>query len=226
LLPLSIFLGAFAFIVLIPIAPRLPFTFQRTLAFLPLHLDSDARLSAQATWDWRLNMWIALLPQVPEHLLLGKGLAILPEDYNALMGTELGGAGGKIDASQNPLALSYDYHNGPLSVLIPFGIWGAIAFIWFITASLRVLHANYRYGDPALQTVNMFLFGSFLGALLQFTFVGGGLSADLLKFTGLLGLSVAFNGGLCRPAPQPARKTEEARTPFPERPRFQPVFHK
>ena len=25
------------------------------------------------------------------------------------------------------MALSYDYHNGPLSVLIPFGIWGGIA---------------------------------------------------------------------------------------------------
>jgi len=227
LLPLLIFFGVFAFVILIPTASRLPFTFQRTVAFLPLHLDPYARESAQTTLNWRIQMWTALLPQVSQHLLLCKGLAIAPQDFNTLMGVDsaIGVAGGDFDASQNQLALSYDYHNGPLSVLIPFGIWGAVAFLWFVAASLRVLRANFRYGDPALQTVNAFLFGCFLALLITFVFVGGGLNGDLMRFTGIVGLSVAFNGGACRPSPQPVPGTAETvGTLSPMRPRLQPVF--
>lgn len=223
LLPRLIFFGVFGLALLIPTASKLPFTFQRTLAFLPLHLDTQARQSAQATLDWRINMWSALLPQVPPHLLLGKGLAINPEDFNLYMGTALGDAGGEFDASLTPLALSYDYHNGPLSVLIPFGIWGAIGFLWLMAAGLKALHDNYRYGDPALQTVNMFLFANFIALLIVFLFVGGAMSSDLMRFTGVLGLSVALNGGVCRPAPQPVLETVRP-GPLPRlRPRLLPT---
>jgi hypothetical protein len=27
-----------------------------------------------------------------------------------------------------------DYHNGPLSILIPFGLFGMIAFLWLLGA--------------------------------------------------------------------------------------------
>lgn len=226
LLPVLIFLGTLGITILIPTASKLPFTFQRTLAFLPLHLDADARLSAQDTLDWRLQMWNALLPQIPQYLLLGKGLAISPEDYNSLMGNSsaLGQAGARIDASQDPLALSYDYHNGPLSVLIPFGIWGALAFVWFMAVAVRALYANFRYGDPELRTINCFLFANFLALLADFLFVGGGIASDLMKFTGLVGLSVALNGGICQPATQWSPETEEI--PRPIRPRWQPAFQK
>ena len=48
--------------------------------FCRLDLDPEARQAAEDTVDWRVNMWKALLPQVPKHLLLGKGLAISPEE--------------------------------------------------------------------------------------------------------------------------------------------------
>ena len=62
-------------------ANRLPLTFQRALSFLPVNIDAGVRADAQASLDWRIEMWKALLPQVPPHLLLGKGYAITPEDY-------------------------------------------------------------------------------------------------------------------------------------------------
>jgi hypothetical protein len=208
-------------------ASKLPFTFQRTLAFLPLHLDSDAQASAQATLDWRIQMWTALLPQIPEHLLLGKGLGVSPLDFQQMMGADAPlAASANFDASQDALALSYDYHNGPLSVLIPFGIWGAIAFLWLVWAGLRALRLNYRYGDPALQTVNGFLLASFAASLITFLFMGGALSTDLMRFTGILGLSVALNGGVRRSAPQPGPEAVAARSPSPMRPRLQPAFLK
>ncbi|MGD0252778.1 MAG: O-antigen ligase family protein [Verrucomicrobiota bacterium] len=209
LLPIFAWVGIMAAVAIIPLASRLPLTFQRTLAFLPLHLDSMVRQDAQTSLDWRVNMWKALLPQVPQYLLLGKGMAISPEEYNEMMGnTALGTATGVFDPSQNPLALSYDYHSGPLSVVLPFGIWGCIGFLWFLAASLRVMYRNFRYGDPSLQTINLFLFVIFSVSTFMFMFAWGALSTDMAKFIGFLGLSVALNGGVCRPVPQPVPAKE------------------
>jgi hypothetical protein len=209
LLPVFAFLGVLAAVAIVPLANKLPFTFQRTLAFLPLQIDPVAREAAQTTVDWRVNMWKALMPQIPEYLLLGKGLAITPEDYNEMMGqTALSAAAGNFDPGQNSLALAYDYHNGPLSVIIPFGIWGCITVLWFLAAGFRVLRCNYRYGDPSLQTINAFLFAAYLAYVFQFMFIGGSLSLDVAKFVGVIGLSVALNGGMCEPAPQPVQAKE------------------
>jgi O-Antigen ligase len=188
-----------------PLAPKLPYTFQRTLAFLPkeiIHLTPEARLEAQGSTDWRLDMWKALLPQVPKHLLLGKGYAITMEDLE-LMGQDSAFQNGS-DASQQGLALSGDYHNGPLSVILPFGIWGVLAFTWFLTASLRVMYLNYRYSSPELQTLNTFLFTIYTIGSLDFVFLFGGLADGMGQFTGLLGLSIAINRGVCRAPVRPA----------------------
>ncbi len=208
MLPVFAWVGITAMVALIPLASKLPFTVQRTLAVLPLDLDPEARQAAQDTVDWRVNMWKALMPQVSQHLLLGKGLAISPEEYNEMMGTALGSETAGFDPSQDPMALSYDYHNGPLSVLIPFGIWGGIAVLWFLASGLRVTYCNFQYGDASLQTANTFLFVAFLVYTIQFLFLGGGLSNDISRFAGFVGLSIAFNGGVCQPErrPVPARE--------------------
>jgi Na+/proline symporter len=103
-----------------------------------------------------------------------------------------------VDASQQGLALSFDYHNGPLSVVLPFGIWGVIVFLWFMAASLRVVYCNFRYGDPSLQTINTFLWAILLFQFGGFMF-GGAFANDMMRFIGPLGLSIAINGGVCRP---------------------------
>jgi hypothetical protein len=226
LLPVFTVIGLFAIAAIVPLASKLPFTFQRTLAFLPLPLSPEAKGAAQETLDWRLNMWKALLPQVPEHLLLGKGFAITPEEYNEMMGrTALNSPTGAFDPSQDAMALSYDYHNGPLSVILPFGIWGVIAFVWFLVAGLGVMYDNFRYGDPSLHTINMYLLVNFLVSLIVFIFVGGGMASDMARFAGFLGLSIALNGGVCRLAthtvqaegtlPRPAHVLTQPRPAFP-----------
>src|SRR4029077_2244465 len=138
---------------------------QRALAFLPLELSADARTDAEGSSEWRLEMWKGLLPQVPQHLLLGKGYAITQEDFQMMgMDTSFRSA----DASQQGLALSFDYHNGPLSVVIPFGIWGFVAFCWFLWSTCWVMYSNFRYGDPALKTINTFLFADLIRHVLMF----------------------------------------------------------
>jgi len=223
-------LGALA---LIPLADHIPYTFQRTISFLPYKVSTAAKLDAQSTWDWRVNMWQAILPQVPNYLLLGKGYVLSQRDFDIM--TDAEGRYRNTGLAQNdPMVLSEDFHNGPLSVVIPFGIWGCLGFLWFIIAAARVLYLNYRYSDPALQRVNTFLLAAFVGETLFFIFGFGDLSGDMMKFTGLLGLSVSFNGGVRRPVRviQPVREPEKSRgfvrlppAPAPAFQRPLPRFH-
>jgi hypothetical protein len=196
-----LFVGVTAVALLIPLARHLPWTVQRSLAFLPLDIDPTARGDAEGSSDWRLNIWKALLPQVPEHLLLGKGYAISTETFNEVMGGSTLDSS-SFDAANNPLALAGDYHSGPFSVVLVFGIWGTIAWLWFWWGSLRVLSANVKYGNPALRSINLLLYVAYIAKCIIFVFVFGAIQGDLGQFAGLVGLSVALNNGMCRPAPK------------------------
>jgi len=197
-------LGAVA---LFPLAPHLPYTVQRALTFLPLNIDAAVRRDADASANWRFDMWKAVLPQVPEHLLLGKGYAISRRDLDTLTGTDAAiHSFAGFDENQY-FALAGSYHSGPLSVVMTFGIWGIITLIWFWIAAIWVLRCNYHYGDPALRTVNTFLLAVFLVRVFSFIFIAGDFASDMLFFGGGLGLSVALNGGVCRLASAPARET-------------------
>jgi hypothetical protein len=91
-----------------------------------------------------------------------------------------------------------EYHNGPLWVLVPLGIWGAIGFLWFLVAGWRVLCNTFRYSEPGLKIVNTFLLSSFVARTLFFFAIYGAFYAELLIFTGVVGLSISLNGGARR----------------------------
>jgi hypothetical protein len=179
---------------LVPLARKLPLSAQRALSILPLDIDPAARIDAQASLDWRLDMWKALVPEIPRYFWIGKGYALSPTDvYFTNEATRRG-----LMKGYEAAALVGDYHSGPLSVLLPFGIFGVIGFVWFLAASIRALFLNYRYGLPELHNINTFLFSYFVARTI-FYFVGfGGLSSDLVFFTGIIGLSIAVNHGVAR----------------------------
>jgi hypothetical protein len=182
--------------VVFPFASKLPMGIQRTLSLVPMiEIDPVARLDAQSTAEWRLDMWRRLLPEVPQYLILGKGLLIDARQLQFAMILSRAGQGGTFESE-----LAGDYHNGPLSVLIPFGIFGAIGFLWFLLAALRALWNNFRNGDPELKNANGLLLALFLARIVVFMAVFGGLYADLMHFAGILGLSIALNGGIHKPA--------------------------
>jgi hypothetical protein len=224
LLPVFVLIGLACAAMAIPFASKLPFTFQRTLAFLPrdwIHLSTAARMDAQGSIDWRVDMWKGLLPQIPKHLLLGKGYAITMEDY-AAMGQD--SAIRSTDTGQQSLALSSDYHNGPLSVILPFGIWGALLFLWFLGASLRITYLNYQYGRPDLQTINTFLFATYVVAVINFLFLFGSLADGMAGFAGLLGLSICINHGVCRAPARPSHSIPVNLRFAKARAKLQPAF--
>jgi hypothetical protein len=221
LLPLFAFIGISVMALIIPLASHLPYSMQRTLSFLPLQVNYTVRQDAQQTLDWRFTMWKSLLPQVPPHLLLGKGFAVSKLDFDSLTGSDAAIRPGASFSENQYLALAGGYHNGPLSVVLCFGIWGVIAMIWFWIASLWTLYNNYRYGDPALRTVNLFLMIAFGARMLTFNSIDN----DMLQFGGLIGMSVSLNGGVCHPRP-PSLDTNKTETFSDIRAHLQPTFRR
>jgi len=194
LLPVFVGVGILCVAPMLFFANKMPYAVQRSMAFLPVDIDSSVRTETEASTDWRLEMWREVLPEVSQYLLIGKGYALSPTD---LYLTEWGVSMGFLSSYAGAIT-SGDYHSGPLSVLMPFGIWGAIAFIWLLGAGLKVLHSNRQHGEPRLKRVNDFLFVYFLTQSLFFIFVFGALNSQLPVFLGVLGLSISLNGGVRR----------------------------
>jgi len=224
-----ILLGSTLMVAVVPLAHKLPWTFQRSLAFLPLDLDADAVADAQDSTEWRLKMWQALLPQIPPHLLLGKGLAFSSAEYDEMMTGNiiLQHMAERFDASEGSLALANDFHNGMISLIIPFGIWGVITVVWFLFAGIWVMWRNMKYCRPELKVPCQFLFVMYFYEAAYFISCVGGLqiASELAYFIGFLGLSIALNGGVC----QPAWEEQEARAtviPFRALPRPRPAFQR
>jgi hypothetical protein len=190
--------------VVLPQAGKLPLAVQRAMSFLPGKFDHVARADAVASTEWRLEMWKQALPEVPKYLFRGRGWGIDAREFFTTV--EIGQAGD----GHTSTVLVGNFHNGALSILIPFGLYGAIAFVWFLVAGLRVLHRNWRGGSPALQNVNALLLAAFAARAVFFFAFFGCLQSDMAAFAGLLGFSVALNGAgapLAR-AEQPATGVE------------------
>jgi hypothetical protein len=191
-LPISIVALLVMACVIVPLSERLPLAIQRSLTVLPLDLDPVARADAKASWDWRWEMWKVAVLDIPKYFWIGKGYAINPTDMFLTGESVLRG----MNASYEGSLVAGDYHNGPLSVQLPFGIFGSITFLWFLVGGLWVLRRNFRYGDPEIKNINTFLYAYFIARAVYFMVLFGALFQDLAIFTGTVGLSIAMNRGV------------------------------
>jgi hypothetical protein len=182
--------GLLGMVLLIPLTPHLPTPVQRSLAFLPLPVDQMVKFDAESTVQWREGLWGALLQDVPQYFWLGKGLTISTVDM------EWSETIARFGADQWYASyLTGEHHNGFLSVIISFGIWGMLAFFWLIAASFWVLARNYREGRTELRSINAYLLASFITWNILFFSYAGTLYWVMKDVTGVLALSVALNGG-------------------------------
>jgi len=189
--------GAGLLVILIAFSEKMPPAVQRAFSFLPIQVSAQVLADSKGSTEWRVEMWKVVVPELPKYFWLGKGYALDPTELYLTQHAIIRG-----------LAKNYEqalragtYHNGPLTVYIPLGIFGLLAFVLFVLASCRALYYNYRYGDPELQTANTLLFSVFVARTLFFFFVFGDLPTDLPTFTGLIGFGLALNGGIKKPAP-------------------------
>jgi hypothetical protein len=204
--PAFLLAGALSFAVLVPLMSHLPQSIQRSLSFIPgLKIDALVRNEAESSSQWRFLMWKAMRPDLPKYFWLGKGYALNPTDLYLADAT--------VRRNRMPSyyssIVSGNYHNGPLSVYVPFGAFGLLAFLAFVCVAMRSLYLNARWGNAQLKTLNRFLFAYFTARVILFFGAFGAISSDLYVFTGLIGLSVALNHGVCRkpatPLPDPVR---------------------
>jgi hypothetical protein len=181
-------------VLTVAFADKLPNPIQRSLSFLPIPgLDTAAKRDAQGTLDWRVQIWKTVLPDVPRYFLFGKGFAYNGTDYYL---TQLSVGRGISYTVDEATLICGSYHQGILTLLIPFGIWGLLLFGWFCWSALRVLAQNYRYGSESLKLINVFLLSMFICRLLFFIFLYGQFELDLPVFVGFIGLSISLNGGI------------------------------
>lgn len=202
-LPILAGTGLLLMAVIVPQAHHLPWVVQRTLSFLPIKVDQMVRDSADSSTEWRLEMWRNVMPQVPKYFLKGKGFSVDPNDLFMASQSAVRG----LEGSSAGAALAGDYHNGPLSIAIPFGVWGLIGFGWFLVASGRTMRHFQRFGDPSLRIINTFLFSYFIAKVIFFVVIFGSFWSDLYSFTGLIGLSISLNG-VPHPAVEPVSNEE------------------
>lgn len=175
--------------LLVAFAEQLPISIQRSLSFLPIHINPVARADADGTIDWRLEMWKVVIPDVPKYLWLGKGFAYDGSDYYL---TTKAASEGRAAAYESTL-ISGNYHQGILTLIIPFGLFGFLAFVWFAAAGWWVLFKNYRRGRPELLRLNTFLLSYYSARLLFYLTLYGQFDLDLIVFTSSVALSIAVN---------------------------------
>jgi hypothetical protein len=196
LLPILFLLGVLCLMPVLFFASKMPGAVQRSISFLPVDIDPAVRADAAYSTDWRVNIWRTVLPEVPKYLLLGKGYGMNPAEFDLVSEEAQMG----LTEGYEVAIASGEYHSGPLSVLIPLGLFGAIAVFFVLRAGVKVLQSNRRYGDPRLRRVNDFLFAYFIAHIIQFVFVFGAFDAEFYTFLGVVGFSVGLNGGVCRKA--------------------------
>jgi hypothetical protein len=173
----------------------LPLSMQRAMSFLPVKVDPMAEHDAQGSTEWRIEMWKKLLPEIPQYLFKGKGYSLDPQDMYLMNESVRRGYATSADFA----ASVGDYHNGPLSIIIPFGLYGVVGFGWFFIAGIWVVHRNYRYGRGDLQRINTFIYAFYLAKVIFFVVIFGSMYSDMFQFVGLVGFNVALNGGVAGP---------------------------
>jgi len=193
-LPIIIGLAMFVFVPVVLFSDRMPTSVQRAISFLPVKVDADVRADAEGSTDWRVQMWTVVIKDVPKYLIVGKGYSFDPTDM--FLTTEAIRMG--LISNNEESLLAGDYHSGPLSIIIPFGIVGTAAFLWVLGAGYWVLYLNYRYGDARLRGLNTVLLSVYLAYCISFFFIFGAFNSQLFIFLGIVGLNVSLNGGVRR----------------------------
>ena len=129
-LGIFILLGVVGWLAVLATVSYLSFPMQRALSFLPLVADRmsdpDALMQAQKSFDFRLEVWDLAWKNIPQYLLIGRGLLMDITGWAWLQASWYG----------RP-EFFYDfhaYHSGLYSLLIDFGLFGLVAGTGFMLA--------------------------------------------------------------------------------------------
>ncbi|NMC99394.1 MAG: hypothetical protein GYA62_06720 [Bacteroidales bacterium] len=151
-------------ILLLPIyVELLPLPFQRMIAFIPgINVNYLVLNDALGSTEWRLKIWDYIFADINKYLLVGKGLTFSSHEFYLAS-----------QSSSDGIFTAFlvgNYHNGPLSFLMVFGIAGIIAlflmsiFYFKLLSNLKTLIINHRLSNDiiVLSAYNITNFLTFL----------------------------------------------------------------
>ncbi len=164
----NIFLFILVAIIVFSFHQGLPEVVIRALSWIP-GIEST---SAEGTSEWRIKVWeIAWQHEVPQYLWIGKGLT-----YNSAARLHIWG-----DLQMYLWALkSINYHQGPLAILICFGLPALFFFSLFhLKIIQRIFHIKAKLlnsDSVSSQVIISTLISVYLTNLILFIFVYGDLN--------------------------------------------------
>ncbi len=155
------------YIALIFMAESLPLPAQRAVSWFPLVETAQvARMDAEGSSQWRVEVWKLAWQEVPRYLWIGKGYAL---DPGLMMSPSV-----RRDSILTALA-TQDYHNGPLSLLLVFGLPGLLVGSSFlILSSIELIRRSRTLGDdPFIRRFYYVFLARYLYLTFSFFFVFG-----------------------------------------------------
>ena len=197
---LIISVGALSGVLLSYCSINLPWTFQRTLSFLPGNWDPTAVAAAKDSSEWRYEMWsIALSTDKYIHnKLLGDGFGISRPDYERMTDAMQGGVGfiGE-SVTQERFMVSGQFHSGPVSAIRFVGYVGLALFLILLCLLAQTAYSMIQksHGTPYLF-ISMFIGIPVIIYPIFFLFVFGAYEMDIINSLFYAGMLKMINCSL------------------------------
>ena len=180
---------------------QLPFTFQRTLSFLPGDWDPSAVASAKDSSEWRFKMWREIIEsdKYIHNKIFGDGFGILRLEFERQMAAKQSGSlayQGEL-AAQEAFMINGDFHSGPLTTVRFVGVIGLLLFLplLFMTAWYAYTLVRMTRGTP-YQFSMLFVGIPQLFNPLIFFFVFGDYRLELVNQLFVIGFLKMIDGSL------------------------------
>lgn len=157
-----VFLGAIFGVLFSYSSINLPFTFQRTLSFLPGNWDPTAVEAAKDSSEWRYEMWRLALntDRYIHNKLLGDGFGMSRQDFERVLEASTGGVGFVGESvTQEHFMVSGQFHSGPVSSI---RFVGYVGLAFYLILLFLLAQAAYRLINKSRGTPYNFL-AMFLG---------------------------------------------------------------
>ena len=177
---------------------ELPLTLQRSLSFLPVDWNADAKADADNSTQWRLDMWRWAWEddRILRDKIWGQGFGLSLEDMQIEASTRLGGRGegsGFLGGSDREWWLiNGAFHNGPLSAIRNVGAVGLLLYLALVLVSVKVAWALCaKTRDTDLFPMALFITLPILWEAFRFTVLYGHYPSTIcqsLYWAGLLNL--------------------------------------
>jgi hypothetical protein len=191
---------------------ELPLAAQRTLSFLPGKWDQTAVIDAQASIDWRVDMWATVLKEDRwiRNKYFGDGFGFTRIEL-AIMEAAAEGESGFIGGmQQEAFMINGVFHHGPLSTIRFVGVVGLVLFysliLLLVFRVVKIVRVSYGTSlFPACLFVGMPVFYY----ALAFPFGGGQFDVDVPHYIFTAGL-VKLVGAAVESLPPMAESSPES----------------